>query len=310
MAVDATPDSQPPRADSVAALAALISSFGSLRRVREDNFCASVATEGMDRVYGGRSSAQALAAASSTVSADRLVHSVKVTFLAQGNPALPMEYEVIRLRDSSNFSTRAVTAYQGDARIATIIASFQVPVSGIEHSVRPDAFDSLPRPDALPERERLIAESFVTAPLSARQPWPVDIRYADHAPWQVPAGEQFGHNRLWMRAAAPVVDDPVVSACLLTYASDLIMVDPVVHPHRGSPHNLTWEAVANGEIRGASLDHSIWFHRPFRFDNWLLIEQESAIAHGSRGFSTARIFSSDGTLFASITQEVVLFVGS
>ena len=228
---------------------------------------------------------------------------------ASATPRETVAYAVQRLRDSSQFSTRLVIASQGDRPIATSTVSFQVPRDGFEHAVMPVASGTLPSPPSLPTRSARLAAVFGDdVPANARVPWPIDIRYIDHEPWEAAPKEPaaVAANRLWLRGDGPLGDDPLTHAGVLAYASDLTMFEPVIAPHGGPPYFLKWERLQRGLVRGASLDHSVWFHRPFRADEWLLHEQDSPVAHGSRGLTTGRFFTADGVLVASVAQEVVI----
>jgi acyl-CoA thioesterase-2 len=267
-----------------------------------DRFVGTHPADSFDRVYGGEVAAQGLCAASRTVAPGREVHSLHVSFLRIGDPTHPVEYVVGRLRDSTQFSTRQVSAEQAGRPIAAMTVSFQAPRPGLEHTAPPRG--DVPAPDTLARRSDQLAAAFpVDPPASARMPWPIDIRYIDHQPWH---GGGDPENRMWLRGDGTLGDDPLVHACVLTYASDLTMFEPVAYAH--SPGRLTWEQLTRGQVRGASLDHSIWFHRAFRADEWLLHEQVSPSAHGSRGLTTSRFFTAAGDLVASAAQEVALLV--
>jgi len=269
----------------------------------DDTFTGARPAESFDRIYGGETAAQGLRAAALTVEPGKLAHSLHVTYLRIGDPRRPVEYTVERLRDSRTFSTRWVKARQDGRLVATMTASFQPEQRGFEHAVAPlSPIDRLAVPESLPRRETLLAQAFpVDPPQTARVPWPIDIRYLDRVPWA--PGDASPANRMWMRADGTLGDDPLDHLTVLAYASDLTMFEPVLYPHGGSPWALSWERVSRGDIRGASLDHTIWFHRPFRADEWLLYSQESPAAHGARGFTLGHFFTRDGVLVASVAQE-------
>jgi acyl-CoA thioesterase-2 len=272
----------------------------------DDRFRAAHPAASIGRVYGGQLAAQGLRAAAHTTDPAREVHSLHVDFLRLGEPGESLVYLVQRLRDSSSFSTRAVAAWQGDRLLASLTASFQVPRPGLEHGIKPTSSGILPHPESLPRREEQIAAALGEVPVVARVPWPIDLRYVDHEPWRDTPSEE--PSRIWLRGDGALTDDPVLHACVFAYASDLTMFEPVIARHAGPPHHVSWERVSRGEIRGATLDHTIWFHRPFRADEWLLHERDSAIAHGSRGLATGRYFTADGGLVASVAQEVALMI--
>jgi acyl-CoA thioesterase-2 len=272
-----------------------------------DIFVGSRHNDSFDRIYGGELAAQALCAASFTVRDGYAAHSEHVSFLRTGDPTRDVRYTVQRLRDSSLYSTRAVTAAQGDRLLATMTISFQGDRDGLEHAQLP-APGRRPDPISLMSRTSRLATVYGgDLPMSAPACWPIDIRYIDHDPWDR-AGEGAPFNRMWLRADGTLPDDPGLHRCVLAYASDLTMFEPIIAPHGGDPYLVTWDRVASGGIRGATLDHTVWFHRPFRADEWLLHEQESPVAHGSRGLTIGRFFTTEGLLVATAVQEAALLV--
>jgi acyl-CoA thioesterase-2 len=286
-----------------AALRGLVEGALTLRPRGSDEFVGGEPPRAFDRLYGGQLAAQALRAAGATVGPELLAHAVHVTFLRLGDPAAELVLAVERVRDSRRAATRLVRAMQGGALLALVTASFQVPRPGVEHGARPvDA----PPPDTLPTRAESLRARFGGAvPPNARAPWPIDIRHVDRAPWDtgatgVPA------NRLWVRAADRLPNDPLLHACLLVYASDLTMFEPVTYPHEDGRDPLSWERLTRGEIRGGSLDHTVWFHRAPRADEWLLHEHRSPVAADCRGLTTGDYRRADGVVVASVAQEVAL----
>jgi acyl-CoA thioesterase-2 len=235
--------------------------------------------EGPQRVFGGQVAGQALVAAGRTVPEERAVHSLHAYFIRPGDPEVPIVYTVDRTRDGRSFSTRRVTAIQHGQAIFTLSASFHRHEAGLEHQVpMPEA----PDPESLPERSRGLR--------------PVEIRYAGRPPWARTDG-QAGEPRsmVWMRARDTLPDDPLVHVCAVAYASDMSLLDSVL-----LAHGLSWDAEG---LTAASLDHAMWFHGPFRADEWLLYAQESPAASGARGLAQGRIFRRDGRLIASVVQE-------
>jgi acyl-CoA thioesterase-2 len=273
----------------------------------DDRFVGTQPADSLGRVYGGQLAAQGLRAAAQTVDGGRQVHSLHVGFLGLGDPGAPLGYDVQRLRDSRMYGTRLVQANQDERAIATMTVSFQAPRPGLEHGVGAQP-GPVPDPSSLPTRAELAIAAFGSdAPATATLPWPIDIRYIDHPPWAVPpTGPAPATNRLWLRGAGELDDDPLGHACVLAYASDLTMFEPVAYRHNPPAGPSLWEQLSRGARRGATLDHSIWFHRPFRADEWLLHEQDSPVAYGSRGLSTGRFFDLDGHLVASVAQEVAI----
>jgi acyl-CoA thioesterase-2 len=247
--------------------------------------------EDRQRIFGGQVAGQALVAAARTVEPDRRVHSLHAYFLRAGDPRVPVLYEVERLRDGGSFTTRRVAAIQHGKVIFNLSASFQVPEQGFDHAF---AMPDVPAPDGLPTmRERLTRSGVPLAPWLDR-PRPIDIRHVD---WPGPDGSRDPEPRqnVWLRADGRLPDDPILHTIVLTYASDMTLLDTATLPHGGSwfdPNRFM-----------ASLDHAMWFHRPFRADDWLLYAQDSPNASGGRGLSRGLVFTRDGTLVATVMQE-------
>ncbi|MGW0930633.1 acyl-CoA thioesterase [Streptomyces sp. NPDC002644] len=254
--------------------------------------------ESLQRVFGGQVAGQALVAAGRTVEEDRPVHSLHAYFLRPGRPGVPIVYQVERIRDGRSFTTRRVTAVQQGRTIFNLTASFHLPEEGpFTHQLPPAR--EVPDPESLPTvadsiRERLGALPEQLERMARRQPF--DIRYVDRLRWtpeEVAGAEP--RSAVWMRAVGPLGDDPLVHTCALTYASDMTLLDAVrlpVEPLWGPRH-----------FDLASLDHAMWFHRPFRADDWLLYDQESPIAVGGRGLARGRIYDRAGRLVVSVVQE-------
>lgn len=249
----------------------------------------------LPRVFGGQVAAQALRAACNSVDPARRVHSLHAYFLRAGDTAVPIIYDVERIRDGGSFSTRRVEARQHGRVIFYLTASFHVPESGFEHQ---DAMPEVPAASDCPDLAELLERISSRAVDSWRQEWSaLEVRYVgDTRPGGgMAAVEHPAASRLWFRAHGELGNDSVLNACVLTYASDLTLLGSSLIPHGvmiGSPL-----------IQAASLDHAVWFHRPVRADQWLLYDQFSPSAQGGRGFATARLFSVDGILVASVAQE-------
>jgi acyl-CoA thioesterase II len=281
------------------ALDELVDDVLDLEDIERDIFRGRSPQESLLRVFGGQVAAQAMVAAGRTVRDDQVVHSLHGYFLRPGDPFRPIVYEVDRTRDGRSFTTRRVTAVQRGEAIFTMSASFQVVEDGITHQAD---MPETPGPDGLDRRDR----PPVPAPKPAHTTtgraltWPLDVRYVDHAPWDAAVAPQ-ANNRVWLRADGelPPPTDPrgrLLHACVLTYASDLTLLEATLIPHvEGSARSR--------QVDLASLDHAVWFHRPFRADDWLLYVQESPNAGGGRGLATGRLFTAEGTLVASVVQE-------
>jgi acyl-CoA thioesterase II len=247
--------------------------------------------EDRQRIFGGQVAGQALVAAARTVDDDRRVHSLHAYFLRAGDPKVPVLYEVERVRDGGSFTTRRVTAIQHGKVIFTMSASFQVDEAGFDHAA---TMPDVPPPDDLPTmRERLVRAGIEMTPWMDR-PRPIDIR---HVEWLEPGGLRSIEPRqhVWFRADGRLPDDPILHTIVLTYASDMTLLDTSTRPHGG-----TW---FDPTMFLASLDHAMWFHRSFRADDWMLYAQDSPNATGGRGLSRGLVFTRDGTLVATVMQE-------
>ncbi|MGK5730735.1 acyl-CoA thioesterase II [Streptomyces sp. URMC 124] len=256
------------------------------------------------RVFGGQVAAQALVAAGRTVPADRAPHSLHSYFLRPGDPAVPIVYTVDRIRDGGSFTTRRVVAVQHGQPIFHLSASFQRHEEGLEHQ---EAMPPAPDPQSLPTAAEMLPryEELLGGPgvveriLDARSA--VDLRYADQPPFGSVGEPREPKSQVWFRTNGKLADDPLLHICLATYVSDMTLLDSVLLAHgRGG-----W---AVGDVVGASLDHAMWFHRPFRADEWLLYDQESPTSQGGRGLARGRIFTESGQLAVSVIQEGVVRV--
>jgi acyl-CoA thioesterase II len=249
------------------------------------------------RVYGGQVAAQALAAAGRTVEPSRRVHSLHGYFVRAGNPLLPIEYAVDVIRDGRSFSVRRSTAYQEGKPIFLSSASFQIEEVGLDHHA-PGPHD-VPGPDGLPTMMDRLAPYPERLEFWSAIPRPLDVRYIGEPGW-VRAGQRQPdpHQRVWMRIDGKLPDDPLVHACVLTYASDLTLLDSVL-----SVHGEVW---GPGGVIGASLDHALWFHRPFRANEWFLYDCWSPSASGARGLATGRMLDQTGRHIATAVQEGLL----
>jgi acyl-CoA thioesterase-2 len=243
------------------------------------------------RVFGGQVAGQALVAAGRTVPPDRAVHSLHAYFIRPGDPRVPIVYEAERVRDGRSFTTRRVLAIQHGEAIFSLSASFQQPQEGLEHTVPAPA--DVPDPETLPDLGERIATGGGGGWLRDF-PRPLDIRYVDEPVWSPSRpGPSDEPVQVWMRADGALPDDRLLHVCLLTYASDLTLLGSVVARHD----------VSSSQVQMASLDHAMWFHRPFRADEWLLYECFSPSASGSRGLATGRFTTRDGRLVATTVQE-------
>ena len=278
-----------------------------LERVEQDIYRGDSREAVVPRVFGGQVAAQALVAACRTVPEGRLPHSLHSYFLRPGDPGAPIVYTVDRIRDGRSFTTRRVVAVQHGQPIFHLSSSFQTYEEGLEHQVpMPEA----PDPETLPTAEDMLpryAELFRGSDVPQRlmkARAAVDLRYVREPPFASAGQPREPRSQVWFRTNGKLdgtLDDPTLHICLATYVSDMTLLDSVLLAHgRGG-----W---AVGDVVGASLDHAMWFHRPFRADEWLLYDQVSPTAQGGRGLGSGRIFTRDGRLAVSVIQEGVVRV--
>ena len=265
-----------------------------LEPIELDIFRGTSPDEKLQRVFGGQVAGQALVAAGRTVPSDRHVHSLHAYFLRPGDPAIPIVYEVDRMRDGRSFATRRVVAVQHGKPIFNLSASFQLDQPGVEHQI--DMPAGVPAPEELPTFHQRFAPYQHELGAWYTRPRPVDVRYvADPPRAALDKGPQKPRSQVWLRADGRLPDDPLLHVCIATYASDMMLLDSVL-----LPHGLAWQA---GNLTGASLDHAMGFHRPVRADDWMLYDQWSPSASGSRGLAAGRMWRRDGSLAVSVVQE-------
>ncbi|WP_029135739.1 acyl-CoA thioesterase [Nakamurella lactea] len=247
----------------------------------------------LQRVFGGQVAAQALVAAGRTVGADRTVHSLHSYFVRPGDPREPIDYYVDRTRDGRSFTTRRVVAQQQGTPIFTLSASFQIDEPGVDHQLE---MPEVAGPDLLPSYPERLAGSRHPGPW-AKIPRPVDIRYVTDPPWARALGLPLpgAHTQVWFRADGRMPEDPLLHICLLTYVSDLFLLDSVLAIHGLDPQQRN--------LQMASLDHAVWFHRPIRMDDWVLYDVSSPSASGGRGLGFGHFFGADGQMVATVVQE-------
>lgn len=261
----------------------------------EDNlFRGPRASEGWQRVYGGLVLGQAVVAAALTVDESRPIHSLHGYFLLAGDPEREIVYDVERIRDGGSFTTRRVRAVQHGRAIFSMSASFHKPEAGFEHqSPMPD----VPPPEALPS----VRELFETAPEipeSMRAYWhrerPIDVRIVDASRY-MSREPRPPRQSIWLKSNGPLGDNPYIHQAILAYASDFTLLDTALVAHG--------KLLFDADVQLASLDHAMWFHRPFRADDWLLYTQDSPSASSARAYCRGAVFDRAGRLVASTVQE-------
>lgn len=250
--------------------------------------------ERRQRVFGGQVAGQALVAAGRTVPEDRPVHSLHAYFIRPGDPTAPLIYLVERVRDGRSFTTRRVTTIQHGKTIFTLSASFHRDEPGVEHA---DPMPDVPPPDAIATTAERMEKLFGPSVREWYDGNPIDIRHIGPLSFEAERDPSLRttRNMVWLRVDGDLPDDPLLHVCLMTYASDMTLLDSVL-----LAHGLSW---ADGRTTGASLDHAMWFHGPFRADRWLLYAQDSPVARGSRGLARGEVYTSDGDLVVSVVQE-------
>jgi acyl-CoA thioesterase-2 len=270
----------------------------ALERIEENLFRGQSQDLCWGTVFGGQVLGQALSAAAQTVDKERHVHSLHAYFLRPGDVKKPIVYEVDRIRDGGSFNTRRVVAVQSGQAIFNVAASFQKREDGFSHQ---DEMPAAPPPESLAtEQERLL-------PHLSRLPEKMQQRATAPRPFEIrPVADEHDVDptvttarppmrMVWLRTEAKVSDEPALHAYLLAYASDHAFVTTSL-----MPHGVSW--ISPG-MQVASLDHVMWFHRPFRVDEWLLHVIDSPSASGARGLVRGRVFTQGGLLVASTAQE-------
>jgi acyl-CoA thioesterase-2 len=268
----------------------------ALERIEENLFRGQSQDLGWGRLYGGQVLGQALSAAAQTVPREREVHSLQAYFMRPGDVSRPVVYEVDRIREGGSFTTRRVVAIQGGQAIFNLAASFQTVELGLEHE---NAMPDVPPPESLPtdaERIDRVAHKIPEALLEhLRRPRPFEWRTTDPEEDPTLPVPRAPRRAVWMRALGTLADAPALHRSLLAYASDNAFLTTSL-----LPHGVNWLTPG---MQVASLDHVMWFHQPFRVDEWLLYVMESPIAHGARGLVHGRVFTREGRLVVSTSQE-------
>ncbi|MDP9417964.1 MAG: acyl-CoA thioesterase II [Actinomycetota bacterium] len=248
------------------------------------------------RVFGGQVAGQALVAATRTADSKFRAHSLHAYFLWPGDTSVPIVYDVERIRDGRSFQTRRVAARQHGRAIFYLSASFHRPEPGFDHQ---DAMPDVPDPEQCPAMSEVYAHASGRPGEEFEREWAaLDLRYVGDSWPSAGRLAEPGHPalaRVWLRAAGRLPDDPVLHSCVLAYASDLTLLGVSLVPHDSY--------IGDPRVMPASLDHALWFHRPFRADDWLLYDQVSPSASGARGFAIGRVFARSGALVASVAQE-------
>jgi len=281
----------PPAASAVDRLLSIL----DLETLEDNLFRGRSPQQSWQRVFGGQTLGQGLVAAVRTVPSERVAHSLHAYFLLPGDLNRPIIYSVERVRDGASFTTRRVTATQHGRAIFVMSVSFHKHEEGLEHY---STMPKVPPPEQLPSEQDLKARMLAELPEVMRKYWeqerPIELRPLDVSRYfsreQRPAEQM-----LWLRASGRLPDAFPLHQCVLAYASDFSLLDTALIAHG--------KLMFDKDIQLASLDHALWFHRPFRADEWLLYAQDSPSSHGARGFCRGSLFTRDGVLVASVAQE-------
>ncbi len=249
-----------------------------LERIEDNLFRAYHPAGRKRRLFGGQIMAQALMAAAHTVEAERPPHSLHGYFLRPGDPSIPALIDVERIRDGRSFTTRRVVVIQHGQAIFNMDASFQVVESGLEHQID--------MPDLKPPDETKIPKALWESPFVG---WSHEHKQLQTGAPQPP------RQHVWFKASGPVPIDPILQTCLVVHESDHGLLSTARLPHRGS--------FDSEKMQMASLDHAMWFHHPFRADEWHLYALDTPSASSARGYNRGSIYSADGKLVVSVMQE-------
>jgi len=273
-----------------------------LHRVDDDTFTGAHPSKNPIRTFGGQMMAQAFVAASRTLKHDLPPSALSVHFIAGGDPERDLEFRVVRLRDERRFANRRVDVVQGDALLASALVSYLAGGRGLEHGV---AAPVVPDPLSMPRIEDLLVGYEAKVPHFVAALKPIEWRYTNDPAWVMrDKGQRLDHNRVWLSAKGVMPDDPVIHAAALVYASDTTVLDSII-----TTHGLSW---GFDRIFAATINHSVWFHRTVRFDEWVLYSTSSPVAAESRGLGTGHFFDRNGQMVATVVQEGIVkyFPGS
>lgn len=277
-------------------LAEMLSLSSAGARTHYDIFTGPAMPTPHGRAFGGQVLGQALVAAGKTAPEGREIHSMHGYFVRPGDSHTPMTFEIARLHDGRSFSTRRAQAYQGGDVLMSLIASYQGSDEGLEHQ-EPFDLATIAAPGDLPS----VWEKYGHLTDERRDSWvlnrPFDFRHVE-SDLLLDAGEPTNRQLVWLRSREPLEGDQAIHAAALAFASDYLLLEPVARRH-----GIPW---ATPGMRAASLDHSMWFHRSFRVDEWLLYELESPTAQGGRGLAHGRFYDTAGSLVASVSQESMI----
>jgi acyl-CoA thioesterase-2 len=267
-----------------------------LKPIADDTFVGSHPSKNPVRTFGGQMLAQAFVAGSRTVSEKLPPSSVSAHFIAGGDPANDLEFHVVRLRDERRFANRRVDVMQDGTLLTTAMISYLAGGRSLEHGIEPP---EVPDPESVPPVDELLRGYEDVVPHFADALRPIDWRYTNDPTWVMrDKGDKLTYNRVWMKAQGIMPDDPVLNCAALVYSSDTTVLDSII-----STHGLSW---GYDRIFAVTTNHSVWFHRPVRFDEWVLYSTSSPVAADSRGLGTGHFFDRSGQLLATVVQEGIV----
>lgn len=267
-----------------------------VRQTASDVWIGSHPSKNPVRTFGGQMMAQAFVAASRSLAHPTPPSALSAHFVAGGDPGKDLEFHVVRLRDERRFANRRIDVVQDGLLLTTAMVSYLSGGRSLEHSIDPP---ELPDPLSVPPVDELLRGYEDVVPHFVNALRPIDWRYTNDPTWVMRTkGETLPHNRVWMTAMGEMPDDPVLHAAALVYSSDTTVLDSII-----STHGLSW---GYDRIFAVTTNHSVWFHRPARFDDWLLYSTSSPVAADSRGLGTGHYFDRSGRLIATVVQEGIV----
>jgi acyl-CoA thioesterase-2 len=267
-----------------------------LRRVDDDTFIGAHPSKNPVRTFGGQMVAQAFVAASRTLSYDLPPSALSAHFIAGGDPDQDLEFHVVRLRDERRFANRRVDVVQNGVVLTSVLVSHMDGGRGLEHDVEAPA---VPDPASLPKIGVLLEGYEKVVPHFVEALRPIEWRYANDPAWVMrDKNERLAHNRVWLKAEGEMPADPVIHAAALLYSSDTTILDSII-----TTHGLSW---GFDRIFAVTMNHSVWFHRPVLFDDWVLYSTTSPVAAESRGLGSGHFFNRSGRVIATVVQEGIV----
>jgi acyl-CoA thioesterase II len=267
-----------------------------LKRLDDDTFLGSHPEKNPPRTFGGQLMAQALVAGNRALLHDVPPATLSAHFIAGGNPKKDIEYRVLRLRDERRFANQRIDAVQDGTLLASVMLSYLSAGRGLEHGVAPPA---VAEPLSVPPIDELLRGYEDTVPQFVKALRPIEWRYTNDPAWVMRDKRQrLTYNRVWMKADGVMPDDPLLHTAAMVYSSDTTVLDSII-----TTHGLSW---GYDRIFAVTANHTIWFHRQVRFDDWVLYSSSSPVASDSRGLGTGHFFDRDGQVTATVVQEGIV----